>query len=157
MQPAEATHSIQLYPTPSMNINKFCKKLLFREKVVRTESRKDKTMFEAWQSLKKPFSGIISVYKYVCGIKTGHSFKDIFSSSSLAHIPWKQKCAPGCHLRLTGTYQAWVGPGEVVSHFSRSALHVWKEEGTGILCRNEASKGKKIQKNQLSNKNVSKA
>lgn len=53
MQEAESTHSIQLYPAPSRNINKYCEKLLFREKVVRTESRKAKTMLEAWQKCSK--------------------------------------------------------------------------------------------------------
>lgn len=95
VQEAESTHRIQLYPAPSMNINKFCEKLLFREEVMRTKSRKAKTMLEAWQKCsKKPLSEIISIYKYICGIITGHCFKDIFSSSSLAQIPWNQKMFP---------------------------------------------------------------
>lgn len=68
----------------------------------------------------------------------------------LPHL-WLRYCgikkrSPGFHLRLTGTYHAWVGPGELVSHFSRFALLVRKEEGTVILRGNEASKQTKFKR-----------
>jgi len=33
-------------------------------------------------------------------------------------------------------FQAWFGPGEAVTLTSRFVPHVWKEEGTVILCGN---------------------
>lgn len=154
MQEAESTHSIQLYPASSMNINKFCKNLLFREEVVRTESRKAKTMREAWQKCsKKPFSGIISIYKYICGIKTGHRFKDIFSSSSLVQIPWNQKMLPWIsskiYWNLPSMGWSWRTGQSLLQIIStcmkggRNCDFMWKW----------SFKRDKIQKSQLSNKN----
>lgn len=149
------THLLQLYPVPSTNVNNFCKKLLFREEMVRTESRKVKTILEVWQKCsKKPFSGIISIYKYVCCIKTGHSFKDIFSSSSLAQILWKQKTFPWIssepYWNLPGMgWSKWTGQS-----FLQICTACVKGGGNCDFMWKWSFKRHKIQKNQLSNKNA---
>lgn len=94
-------------------------------------------------SEKQTFSRIASIYKNVClcATKSGHSFKDIFSSSSLAQTAMAAKISPWLSSKTywnLPALQAWVGPREAVTHISRFALHVWKEEGTVILCGNEA-------------------
>ena len=132
-------------PCAKCEHNKLCKKLLFKEEVVRTESRKAKIMLEAWQKCSKnqTFSRIAPIYKYVClhATKSGHSFKDVYSSSSLAQTAMATKISPWLSSNTywnLPAFQAWVGPGEAVVHISRFALHVWKEEVTVILCGNEA-------------------
>lgn len=125
--------------------------------MVRTESMKAKTMLEAWQKCsKKPFSGIIFIYKYVCHIKTGNSFKDIFSSSSLAQIAWNQKMFPWIYL-LDLSYWNLLGMGWswwTCQSFLQTCTACMKGGGNCDFMWKWSFKRDQIQKNQLSNKNV---
>lgn len=87
--------------------NKLCKKLSFKE-VVRTESRKDKIMLEAWQkcSEKQTFSGIAPIYytNMFVPLNQVTASEMLFLPHLWLRKPWQQKYPPGFQLRLTGTY-----------------------------------------------------